>query len=175
MGIFDNQIKLAKELKGINLHFTREKLKLELQDKKCPLGFSLCAHMYAFEKQSYFRDTSIFDNPRTYVRTHIHEEIKNDKTNAVKTLFLFLLFYHSHETEHITETLDLKYGRECLNFLKRKCSEELVDKMQLSPDNLSEKAEELEDSVLIKHYKMFEIKHQIYLEEVSEYFFSNTF
>lgn len=87
MGIFNNQFKLAKELKGINLHFTREKLKLELQDKKCPLGFSLCAHMYACEKQSYFRDTSIFDNPRTYVRTHIHEEIKNDKTNAVKTFF----------------------------------------------------------------------------------------
>lgn len=175
MEIFDHQIQLAKELKGIDPHFTREKLKLELQDKKCQLGFPLCAHMYAFEKQQAFRDTYIFDNPRTYVRTHIREEIKNDKTNGVKTLFLFLLFYHSQETAHSTETLDLKYGRECLKFLKRKCSEELVDKMQLSPDNLSEKAEELENSVLIKHYTMFEFKHQIYLEEVSEYFFRTHF
>lgn len=176
MEILDHQINLAKELKGIDVLFTREKLKLELREKKCPLGFPLCAHMYAFEKDKFFRDESIFNNPRKYVRGHIHQEIEKDKTYGVKTLFFFLMFYHSSEKKSIPKNLDLQYGRECMAFLKENLPEKLFEKMKpLSFDNLREVAKELEDSVLIKHNIMFEFKHQIYLEEVSEYFFRRHF
>lgn len=178
MKILDHQIQLAQELKGIDVPFTTEteKLKTELQNKMGPLGFPLCAHMYAFEKNLPFRNACIFDNPRGYVLNHVHQEIESDKTDGVKTLFLFLIFYHSSKTEKISEDLDLKYGRECRAFLQAKCSKILIEKMEpLSFENLNEKACELEDTVLIKHYTMFEFKHQIYLEGVSEYFFRKYF
>lgn len=166
--ILQNQILLAKDLKGIDVHIIAEKMKSDLKKKTCPLGFPLCAHLYAFEKNPFFRTDSIFDNPRHYVRVQIKEEIEHDK--SVKTLFLLLLFYFSPETTNAQ--LDLNDKEKCKTFFERQCAAELVKEMQLNfENNLYEKATNLEETVLIKHHSMFEFKHQIYLQGVSDYFF----
>ena len=175
LNILENQIKLAKELKNIDSFIVTDKMKDKLRGKTCPIGFPLCAHLYCFETNPNIRDTSIFDNPRSYVRRQIEKEIDGDKSNRVKTLLLLLVYYLSSGTSNLSENLDLKYEQDC-DELKKKCPELLLEKFEpLSYKNLNERAEMLKDDVLIKHHTMYEFKHQVYLEEVSNYFFRANF
>lgn len=175
LNILENQIKLANELKNIDSFVVTEKMKDKLREKTCPIGFPLCAHLYCFETNTNIRDTSIFDNPRSYVRRKIKEEIDGDGSNGVKTLLLLLVYYFSSGTSSLSENLDLKYEADC-DTLREKCPKVLLDKFEpLSFVNLSERAETLKDDVLIKHHTLYEFKHQVYLEEVSNYFFRANF
>lgn len=175
LNILENQIMLAKELKNIDSFIVTDKMKDELAGKTCPIGFPLCAHLYCFETNTNIRDTSIFDNPRSYVRRQIKEKIDSDGTNGVKTLLLLLVYYFSSGTSNLSENLDLKYEQDC-DKLKKKCPEVLLEKFEpLSYENLNERAETLSDDVLIKHHTMYEFKHQVYSEEVSNYFFRANF
>nr|XP_022294525.1 uncharacterized protein LOC111104721 isoform X2 [Crassostrea virginica]XP_022294526.1 uncharacterized protein LOC111104721 isoform X2 [Crassostrea virginica] len=137
-----------------------------------PVGYPLCAHMYAIEERSWERVPEMFKSPRQYVKNHIEYEIDRDQKRQVKTLFLILVFYFSPVGSTPEQDLDLKYD-DLKKFLKTKVSEELAEKMEpLSFDNLYDKARDLEGKVLIKHHSnMFDFKHQVYLEGVSEYFF----
>lgn len=174
--ILNNQISLAKELKGMDVHCTREILKVRLQSNTPSLGFPLCAHMYAFEKELLFREACIFDDPMSYLKYNFHKTIEEDKTNGLKTLFLILIFYHSPETVNVPGSLDLKSQTECKKFLEASCPDDFFEKIaHLSYENLNEKAEEQEDSVLIKFNAVFKFRHQIYLEGVSAYFFMRYF
>lgn len=175
LNILQNQIKLANELKNMDSFVVTEKMKDKLREKTCPIGFPLCAHLYCFETNTNLRDTSIFDNPRSYVRIKIKEKIYSDASNGVKTLLLLLVYYFSSGTSSLSENLDLKYEADC-NTLREKCPKVLLDKFEpLSFENLSERAETLKDDVLIKHHTLYEFKHQVYLEEVSNYFFRANF
>lgn len=137
-----------------------------------PVGYPLCAHMYASEERRWERVPEMFTLPRQYVKNHIQHEIDRDQKSQVKTLFLILVFYFSPVGSTPEQDLDLKYD-DLEKFLKSKVSDELIEKMKpLSFDNLYDKARELEGKVLIKHHSnMFEFKHQVYLQGVSEYFF----
>lgn len=174
--ILDNQILLAKALKKIDVHFVTETLKANIRKKSCPLGFPLCAHLYAFEEDPIFRDSSIFDNPRCYVKIQICREIENDKSSGVKTLFLILLYYFNPETTNNPKELNLQYRDDCKEFLEKQCTGDLRKKMEpLFYSNLYEIANRLEGTILIKHHSSFEFKHQIYLQAVSDYFFRKEF
>ena len=108
--ILENQISLAKTLKKIDVHeAVTEKVRADIRKKSCPLGFPLCAHLYAFEKDSILRNSSIFDDPRHYVQIQIQREIENDKSSAgVKTLFLILLYmyYFNPETTNTSKLFE---------------------------------------------------------------------
>ena len=174
--ILRNQIFLATTLKKIDVHGVTDKLKADILKKSCPLGFPLCAHLYAFEEDSIFRNTAIFDDPRHYVETQIYREIENDKSSGVKTLFLILLCYFNPETTNTPKELNLEYSKECKKFFEATCNAELMKKMEpLFYNNLYENAKRLEGTVLIKHQSFFEFKHQIYLQAVSNYFFKKHF
>lgn len=143
-----------------------------IKNKSCPIGFPLCAHLYAFEKD--FRTTDVFDDPRTYVIRHIKNEIDNDNTHSVKTLFLFLLFYTSPSSFKPKKILDLIYGEDIREYLEdhRVAPKDLVDGMEpLNFENLHVTATSLRYTILIKQSSMFEFKHQIYLDGASDYFF----
>lgn len=106
------------------------------------------------------------------MRHHINSEIANDKTNGVKTLFLVLLFYHTQSGSKLTHRLDLKYEEECRQYLVETVSEAFAESMEpLLFKNLFDTAMGLKDVLLVKHANMFEFKHQIYIEGVSDYFF----
>lgn len=170
--ILKNQMNIAKGLKKISQPVITENLKTCIKKQNGPVGYPLCAHLYAFEERPFKKDTLIFDKPREYVMDQIAHEIEKERKDkhGVKTLFLVIMFYQSSgEPNH---SLELKYKKECMEI----CSEELLKKMEpLNFDNLTERAEELKESVLIKHGLMYEFKHKIYLDGVIDYFFREHF
>lgn len=165
------QFQLAEKMMGIKtpeISSTYE----DIKDKYSSIGFPLCAHLYAFEKD--IRTTDIFDDPRTYVIRHIKNEIDNDDTHGVKTLFLFLLFYTSPSSLKPNKILDPKYGKDIREYLEdpRVAPKDLVNKMEpLNFENLPNIAKSLRYTILIKQSSMYEFKHQIYLDGASDYFF----
>lgn len=167
------QFQLAEKKMGINtpeICSTYENIK----NKSCSIGFPLCAHLYAFEKD--IRTTDIFDDPRTYGIRRIKNEIDNDDSHCVKTLFLFLLFYTSPCSFKPNKILDLRCGQDIREYLvnPRVASKELFDGMvPLNFENLSNVAKRLRFTILIKQYSMYEFKHQIYFDGASDYFFRN--
>lgn len=153
-----------------------EKLIYEIKEVRCPIGFPLCAHMYAFEEKQTQRDISIFQSPRTYVRNQIIQRIKDNETGDVKALFLFLIYCSPLAPSHSSEKPDLRYGEECEAFLDNILPDDCMNKMKpFSFHNLNERAEELLDTVLIRPNGTFEFKHQIYLEGAIDYFFREHF
>lgn len=169
--ILEMQMELAHKMKNI----TRIVLTKQFTDIKettnSDIGFPLCAHLYAFERISTRKGIWIFQNPRIYVRSQIAAKIENDKSRGVMTLFLILLFYPYGSKNKI----NLKYKDSCERFWKKNCPRELeTDIKPLCFENLYERAEELENTILIKH-AMHEFQHQIYLEGVIDYFFIDHF
>lgn len=165
------QFKLAEKLMGITTPEISSTYD-DIKDKTCSIGFPLCAHLYAFEKD--IRTTDVFDDPKTYVIRHIKNEIDNDNTHGVKTLFLFLLFYTSPSSFKPKNILDLRYGKDIREYLEnpRVAPKDLVHKMEpLNFENLPNIAKSLRYTILIKQSSMYEFKHQIYLDGASDYFF----
>lgn len=165
--IFSKQIDRAKKERNILEPLMSDKLKSEClkinQDKF--IGLPICAHIYAYNEHN----NVIFSNPRLYIRSLIAREIDIDKSHGVKTLFLILLIYHS--LPRSTCELNLKNIINCIDFLNTMCSKELVECMKpLHYENLCDKADMLENKLLIKSKTMYEFEHQIYLEGVGNYF-----
>lgn len=170
--ILESQFKFAKKLKKYENSCAKTLFDDEIKVTEKPsIGFPLCAHLYAFDN-TITKNTGVFEYPREYVRHHINSEIANDKTNAVKTLFLVLLFYHTQSGSELTHRLNLRYEEDCRQYLVKTVSETFVKSMEpLLFKNLFDTAIKLKDVILVKHADMFEFKHQIYLEGVSDYFF----
>lgn len=170
--ILESQFKFAKELKNYDNSCAKTLFDDEIKVTERPsIGFPLCAHLYAFDNTMGKR-TSVFEYPKDYVLRHIDSEIAKDDTNGVRTLFLVLLFYHTQSGSKFTHRLDLRYEEDCRQYLVKTVSEAFVESMEpLLFKNLYDTAMGLKDVILVKHANMFEFKHQIYLEGVSDYFF----
>lgn len=173
--ILVSQFKFAKDLKSYEKSCAKTLFNNYIKDKtNSSIGFPLCAHLYAFD-DTITKTPSVFEYPRDYVRHHINSEIANDITNRVKTLFLVLLFYHTQSGSKSTHRLDLRYEEDCQQYLVKTVSEDFVKSMgPLLFKNLFDTAIGLTDVILVKHANMFEFKHQIYLEGVSDYFFKHS-
>lgn len=169
--ILERQINHAKGKTKIDTSFDIDELVSKTEGKKLLIGFPLCAHMYALEEDQTLRDSTIFTNPRSYVRKQIHYKIAADDTNVVKTLLLTLLFTNNQNC-----SVDLKYGDSCKKFVEKQTSKEFIVKMQpLNFHEMHSKAEALQDEILIKNHNVFELKHQIYVEGICDYFFRTHF
>lgn len=173
--ILESQFKFAKELKNYDNSCAKTLFDDDIKVTERPsIGFPLCAHLYAFDN-TISKDTSVFEYPKNYVIRHIDSEITKDDTNSVKTLFLVLLFYHTQSGSKFTHILDLRYEEDCRQYLVKTVSEAFVEGMEpLLFKNLYDTAMRLKDVILVKHANMFEFKHQIYLEGVSDYFFRHS-
>lgn len=176
LNIVKMQVELAEMMKKIPKPTYTETIVTPL--RKGDIGFPLRAHLYAFEDRQNEKGVWILDSPRVYVRDQIAYEIEKDTTNGVKTLFLILLLYHTKPVLNykMDNNLDFRYGEEWLGFLKERCSEELIDDIKpLHFEDLNERAIELKDKILIKYHSMYEFKHQIYLDGLTDYFFREHF
>lgn len=168
--ILESQFKLAEEMNIENP--TIDSKYDELKEKTFPIGFPLCAHLYAFEPDMTVKTTAIFDNPKSYVVHHITTEIEKDESHEVKTLFLYLLFHLNQHGLEKANDFDLKSEEICQETLKDMASEDLLQIMEpLNFNNLFERALSLKETILIQLNNSFAFKHHIYLEGVSDYFF----
>lgn len=194
--IIDKQIAMANTLQETDDFSVTQRLMDEIENQKeWAIGFPFCAHLYAFEKNYNSKDISIFQNPRSHVRKQIEKIIEEDKTNSNikdedktkcitvggkpngnKTLFLILIYQFSPgKMDPSKQPLDLRYAASCTKFFEENCPKDLGKEIPLSFENLYEKAKMMEGDVLIKHQSMYEFKHQVYLEEVRNYFFRTHF
>lgn len=172
--IINMQMHIANELKKIPVNMITANLKNCIDKQNGPVGYPLCAHLYAFEERPCKKDTSIFDKPREHVRDQIAHEIEKGREDkhGVKTLFLVIMLYQSSDGSNRKDSLELIYKDECMKYLRK----ELLTEMEpLNFDNLNERAEELKENFLIKHGPMYEFKHKIYLEGAIDYFFREYF
>lgn len=172
--IITMQMHIANELKKIPANVTTANLKNCIDKQNGPVGYPLCAHLYAFEERPCKKDTSIFDKPREHVRDQIAHEIEKGREDkhGVKTLFLVIMLYQSSNGSNRKDSLELIYKDECMKYLRK----ELLTEMEpLNFDNLNERAEELKENFLIKIGPMYEFKHKIYLEGAIDYFFREYF
>lgn len=172
--ILEMQVEFAKEACNIQKPMSTQTLYSLKNTRMDTIGFPLCAHLYAFEERENVKGPWIFENPKYYVRNQIAYEIRKDETEAVKTLFLILLLHHTSSGSNYN--IDLKNKQDCVTFVEKECSKELIDNLTpLQFGNLAEKAKELENKMLRKQSAMYEFQNQIYLEGVCDYFFRDNF
>lgn len=165
--LLEIHINLAAKEKGIHVPqpFLSSSLEECVRNHTGPIGFPLCAYLYAFEDRRAERDDCIFKDTVAYVRKQIAHTIDTDNTYRVKTLLLILLFYQSPSGSNYV--LDLKYREDCYEFLKQDCFKEWVDKIKpIQAENLHEIAKKLERTLFLKHLTL----HEVYLNGVRDYF-----
>lgn len=161
--ILTKHVELA-DWRNVSEPFLSTELEACIGNHTGPIGFPLCAYLYAFEGDEE-RDFGIFNNTEAYVRKQIAPTIDTDKSDGVKTLLLVLLFYQIPPGSN--RVLDLKYREDCNEFLQQDCFKEWVHKMKpLQTENLYEIAKYLERKLLLKHLTM----HEVYLNGVRDYF-----
>lgn len=142
--IIEMQMHIAKELKNIPANLITETLKNCIDKQNGPVGYLLCAHLYAFEERRRKRDTFIFDKPREHVRDQIAHKIEKGREDkhGVKTLFLVIMLYQSSDGSNRKDSLELIYKDECMEYLRKELHTEMEP---LNFDNLNERAEELKE------------------------------
>lgn len=117
--IFLKQVEFAKKERKINLHNVDENFIVEITESKGPIGFPLCANLYACGKKYREKGSIFFSRPIEYLKRQIEEEIEGDQKNQIKSLFFFVFFYERQTRRGQNEILDINNEDDCRHFLKR--------------------------------------------------------
>lgn len=117
--IFLKQVEFAKKERKINLHNVDDKFIVEITESKGPIGFPLCANLYACNKEYREKGSIFFSRPIEYLKRQIKEEIEEDKKNQIKSLFFLVFFYERQTKRGQNEILDINNEDNCRHFLER--------------------------------------------------------
>lgn len=117
--ILKKQIQFAKEAEREHIPVLNDSFINDVKKREGPIGFPLCAHLYAFTKEYQQSGAIFFSRPIEYLTLQIKDEIKSDKTNRTKSLFFFLFFFEWHSKVDKMEKLDLENGSSCKRFLTK--------------------------------------------------------
>lgn len=100
--IFFKQIEFAKKERNLTDLLTIDtEFNTKMRESEGPIGFPLCANLYACGKKYRKSGASFFSRPIEYLKLQIKDEIEGDKSNKTKSLFFCLFFYHWHaKMEH---------------------------------------------------------------------------
>ncbi|XP_062570786.1 uncharacterized protein LOC134232825 [Saccostrea cucullata] len=99
--IFHKQIEFAEKVKHIcsppgDCHGFRT----SIFKAEGPIGFPLCAHLYACKEEYRRRGANFFSHPIEFLKIQIEDEVRNDQTSKTKTLFFVLFLYEWHLKTH---------------------------------------------------------------------------
>ncbi|XP_061195773.1 uncharacterized protein LOC133204001 [Saccostrea echinata] len=123
--ILMKQFTFAHREKGIEPPDLKDLFWEGVAKSKAHIGFPLCAHLFAFEEAFRRKGEDFFSWPTQLVLTQIEDVVKNDKTNRVKTLLLFLLLLEIHNRNKDQKSKykqDLiQNEKDCADFLKKSC------------------------------------------------------
>lgn len=166
--ILEKQIQFAKKEKRKHVPLIDDKFKKEVIKTEGPIGFPLCAHLYAFGEEYQKSGASFFSKPIELLKLQIKDEIAGDKTNRTKSLFFFLFFFEWHTKMGKIEKLDLKSESSCKKFLN-KMSPDLVKNFEpFDLNGLEEKAKKLSDAFFKEIIETGEHKYRFVHDSVYE-------
>lgn len=121
-GIFANQIKFAEKEKHVSANiFSNMDAEFirQVRESEGPIGFPLCAHLFACGKDYRKSGVSFFSRPIQYLKVQLKDEIECDKTNRSKSLFFYVFFYDWHTKMGKFEFSDIKSKSHCIRFLDK--------------------------------------------------------
>lgn len=166
--ILEKQIQFAKKEKGKHVPLIDDKFKKEVIKTEGPIGFPLCAHLYAFGEEYQKSGAIFFSKPIELLKLQIKDEIAGDKTNRTKSLFFFLFFFEWHTKMGKIEKLDLKSKSSCQEFLN-KISPDLITNFEPFDFNgLEKKAQKLSGAFFKEIGEVGEHKYKFVHDSVYE-------
>ncbi|XP_061195682.1 uncharacterized protein LOC133203897 [Saccostrea echinata] len=173
-GIFDSQIRYADEIMKIGKPAEDKEFRKRIKQAEGPVGFPLCAHLFACKEEYRYTGPHFFSYPLKYFRTQIKHEIDADKTKKTMTLLLLLFLFESKsEDASKSENLDLRNEKECEKLLHSLITPKKSSKFHpLDFENLTNVAENLTNGILtgLKESGFYRFKHQTIREAVGNFF-----
>lgn len=121
--IFFKQIEFAKTERNItDILAIDEEFKTKMRTSEGPIGFPLCANLYACGKEYRKSGASFFSRPIEYLKLQIKDEIEGDKSNKTKSLFFCLFFDQWHTKMGHFESIQIQNEslcKQCLDKVSR--------------------------------------------------------
>lgn len=118
--IFLKQVEFAKKEIKTNFQNVDDEFKRKIAKSDGPIGFPLCAHLYACNEKYRKNGWSFFASPIEYLKLQIKTEIERDKKNQIKSLFFFLFFYEREIKMGNIENLEFNNPTQCRQFLRKR-------------------------------------------------------
>lgn len=117
--IFGTQIEFAiKEKHMAAPTGDTEKFREDMKAAEGPIGFPLCAHLYACKEDYRQRGAKFFSHPIEFLKIQIKEEVRHDDTPKTKTLFLVVFLLECHlQTQGQDTKLNVGSEVACRRFL----------------------------------------------------------
>ncbi|XP_062594949.1 uncharacterized protein LOC134256309 [Saccostrea cucullata] len=173
--IFERQMKYAEEVKDIKPPVEdmnkNSKFREDIRQSNGPIGYPLCAHLFACNENYRPMGSNFFSNPITYLQTEISHEISNDSSQRTKTLFLILFLNElknrsTNRDEHVGLVED-----ECKKFMKNFLDDDLQQLQPLNFSKLIDIAIHYMGTLLsgIEKSNIYRFKHNTIYEAVGDY------
>ncbi|XP_061196018.1 uncharacterized protein LOC133204306, partial [Saccostrea echinata] len=176
--IFDKQLEFAEKILDIPKPLVDQDFRNKMKALVGPIGFPLCAHLYACEKEHRNTGIDFFLFPINYLRKQIKYEIESDQTHGVKTLLLLLFLNECLSLSNICdEKLDIRDSEKCIRFLERNFSKEMAKSFEsLNFEDLATVANKLTVTIIGSEKEcMYQFKHQIIFDAIGFYFCTEFF
>ncbi|XP_056016268.1 uncharacterized protein LOC125673611 [Ostrea edulis] len=170
--IFDNQISFANKELRIDKPAKNEKFRKEIVAAEGPIGFPLCAHLYACAEKNRRMGSNFFSHPMNYLRDLVKHAISEDQTHKTKTLLLLLYLPESCPKYPSSKTMNLLDEKMCQQTLETFLNEN----KEFDTSDLATQAKKLIPTILMQLQPgSFCFKHQTICNAVGNYFFVEHF
>ncbi|XP_061196019.1 uncharacterized protein LOC133204307 [Saccostrea echinata] len=142
-----------------------------------PIGFPLCAHLYACKEEYRRRGAKFFSHPIEFLKIQIEDEVHNDQTSKTKTLFFVLFLYEWHlKTQDPHAKLNLESEVACRQFINAVSTDLINSFSPLDFKDLKRYAQHLSGSFFMAvEGGGFKFVHDSVYEAVGAYFCENFF
>lgn len=119
--IFLKQVEFAKKEKNVKFQDAHvdENFRMKIKESKGPIGFPLCANLYACCDKYREKGWDFFSRPIDYLKHQIKDEIKGEHEERIKSLFFCMFFFERQRNmgEHVN--LAIRKGELCRQFLTK--------------------------------------------------------
>lgn len=133
--IMKSQLKYAKDVLKIDCEKLDDEFLERVKDVESPIGFPLCAHLYACNEEYREKGWRFFSKPTDILRDELETEIESDKTNRTKTLVLLIFLFECQLKKKELEELNINIEEKCIHFLDKN-SKDLIE--QFHPLNFTD-------------------------------------
>lgn len=168
--IMKSQLEFAKDVLQIHNEKLDHTFLDRVKDIESPIGFPLCAHLYACKEEYRKKGLDFFSQPTDILRDELEAEIKSDK-NRTKTLFLLIFLFECQSKKNKQEKLNIENEERCRHFLD-KISKDLMEQFHpLDFTDLGGIAKKLTGAFFVElGVGTFRFTHDSVFDAVSAYF-----